>query len=639
MSYLTHGVQQEDSPHTSGDRGVLSLVVRKDMLAALAGTDGDYAPLQVDATGALYVGGAGATTLGKAEDSVHANGDVGVMTLAVRNDTLAALAGTDGDYAPLQVNASGALYVTNMYSAKGIGKEESTAHTTTDVGVMMLGVRNDKSSPLDASNGDYVPIQTNHRGAVYVDPGFPLTAFGELSTAEKTPRLQTTFDTALDALQWEITSGGDSIAAQGYAYTTEGIAKVTTNGAAGGSAMIESREHAHYHAGQGLMIQLSGQFTTGVANNTQLIGYGDSSNGLFFGYNGTSFGVLMRSSASGSVVDTWTAQTSWNADTMDGSDGTTNPSAVNLDPTMSNVYFIQAQLHYMGRIRFFVAEATFTKPILVHTINFNNNTNTGITLRTASLPLHMSVENTSSNTDTVVVSTASMAVFIEGRQRIGDRKFAYTTTRGSINTEEHVLTLRIRSSVLGKTPHGQIYITSIETGTTANDPGLIRVYRNVKRFGASLTYTQPHLCSLFEVATNDTTITATATGTVSSSTGNPVYQCVIAGVVGTSNALAGCIVHIANYTRTILTSSGATNATITFAGIPLATGAVDGVTATIYNGELVYSQALGKDSSSNTLFSTDTLIHLSRPGDTITFTAYSGSVASIALAVSWIEQV
>lgn len=52
------------------------------------------------------------TALSKDEDSVHSSGDQGVMGLAVRNDTLASLVDTDGDYAPLQVNASGALYVT-----------------------------------------------------------------------------------------------------------------------------------------------------------------------------------------------------------------------------------------------------------------------------------------------------------------------------------------------------------------------------------------------------------------------------------------------------------------------------------------------------------------------------------------------
>jgi len=46
-----------------------------------------------------------------AEDTAHTSGDGGLMPLAVRNDALAALAGTDGDYAPLQVDANGALYV------------------------------------------------------------------------------------------------------------------------------------------------------------------------------------------------------------------------------------------------------------------------------------------------------------------------------------------------------------------------------------------------------------------------------------------------------------------------------------------------------------------------------------------------
>lgn len=46
-----------------------------------------------------------------AEDAVHSTGAAGIMPLAVRNDTLATLADTDGDYAPLQVGPEGALYV------------------------------------------------------------------------------------------------------------------------------------------------------------------------------------------------------------------------------------------------------------------------------------------------------------------------------------------------------------------------------------------------------------------------------------------------------------------------------------------------------------------------------------------------
>jgi len=49
------GLYQEDVAHASGDYGIQLLAVRKDSAAALAGTDGDYIPLIVDATGHLYV--------------------------------------------------------------------------------------------------------------------------------------------------------------------------------------------------------------------------------------------------------------------------------------------------------------------------------------------------------------------------------------------------------------------------------------------------------------------------------------------------------------------------------------------------------------------------------------------------------
>lgn len=73
-------------------------------LAANSGVDiGD-----VDVTS--IVPGVAATSLGKAEDAVHASGDTGVMALAVRNDAGTALAGA-GDYIPLSTDSNGSLRV------------------------------------------------------------------------------------------------------------------------------------------------------------------------------------------------------------------------------------------------------------------------------------------------------------------------------------------------------------------------------------------------------------------------------------------------------------------------------------------------------------------------------------------------
>ena len=74
-------------------------------LAANSGVDiGD-----VDVTS--VVPGTGATNLGKAEDAAHSSGNVGVMALTVRQDTAAALADTDADYQPLITDANGRLHV------------------------------------------------------------------------------------------------------------------------------------------------------------------------------------------------------------------------------------------------------------------------------------------------------------------------------------------------------------------------------------------------------------------------------------------------------------------------------------------------------------------------------------------------
>jgi hypothetical protein len=60
----------------------------------------------------MYVSLADDTTgIGHAEDAAHSSGDGGIMSLSVRKDSAAVLAGTDGDYAPQIVDAQGRQWV------------------------------------------------------------------------------------------------------------------------------------------------------------------------------------------------------------------------------------------------------------------------------------------------------------------------------------------------------------------------------------------------------------------------------------------------------------------------------------------------------------------------------------------------
>lgn len=65
----------------------------------------------------------------KAEDAAHASGDAGVMSLAVRNDALAAF-GADGDYSPIAVSQGGELITTPSVSGAVANSAPTNASST-----------------------------------------------------------------------------------------------------------------------------------------------------------------------------------------------------------------------------------------------------------------------------------------------------------------------------------------------------------------------------------------------------------------------------------------------------------------------------------------------------------------------------
>lgn len=161
------GTFAEDAAHTGADLGIFVLAKRTDSAAVSSGTDGDYSSFNVDANGCLWTivngvtPGTAATSLGKAEDAAHTSGDVGVMLLGVRNDThTTGLAGTDGDYTPIGVDASGKIGVRGTFA-------EDAAHTGGDLGHFVLAVANSThTNALSGSDGDYTPIAVDTTGKV-----------------------------------------------------------------------------------------------------------------------------------------------------------------------------------------------------------------------------------------------------------------------------------------------------------------------------------------------------------------------------------------------------------------------------------------------------------------------------------------
>jgi hypothetical protein len=108
---LTDYTAATDKVTYSGDADVDVQLVR---IVQVTGSEGSKTVVDLpgDATNGVdvdvtrIVPGTGATNLGKAEDSGHTTGDVGVMALGVRNDADASF-GADLDYTPLSVDSGG----------------------------------------------------------------------------------------------------------------------------------------------------------------------------------------------------------------------------------------------------------------------------------------------------------------------------------------------------------------------------------------------------------------------------------------------------------------------------------------------------------------------------------------------------
>lgn len=129
-------------------------------LAANSGVDiGD-----VDVTSVTP--GTTATALGKAEDAAHTTGDVGVMALTVRQNTAAALSGTDADYQPLITDTNGRLHVVNSAGVAG-----DVAHDAADSGnPVKAGAVARTTNPTAVANGDRVNLSADDNGRLLVIP-------------------------------------------------------------------------------------------------------------------------------------------------------------------------------------------------------------------------------------------------------------------------------------------------------------------------------------------------------------------------------------------------------------------------------------------------------------------------------------
>jgi hypothetical protein len=284
--------------------------------------------------------------------------------------------------------------------------------------------------------------------------------FGDLIAEAKTPTLSRYWTSlnAFDAQHDEIVTqanGATVTVSSGRLTLTTG----TTNGA---DACYRTIKIAQYRPGEGFDFRFTAAFTAGVTNSTQEFGFGNGANGgggnaVAFGYNGTAFGVLHRNAGS----STWTAQTAWNVDRLDGAGGATNPSGYNLTSAIRanlNLYRVLVPFLGAGDIEFYIQHPSTKQWLLVHRIQYAGSSQS-LEFSDPAFRFYGRAVSTGSTTN-LVSYAGSVAAFVVGQIENHGQQWAANNTV-SVNGTAAVLSIRCATSVNGALNNVPLRIRSI----------------------------------------------------------------------------------------------------------------------------------------------------------------------------------
>lgn len=160
-------------------QGIASMTALKvDGSAVTQPVSGPLTDAQLRATPVPVSGTVTATVASnKVEDTAHATGDTGSFVLGVRTDTmLTNLTSDDGDYSPIAVDVYGRIGTRD-------NRPGNSAGSASDIGSLILGIRNDSSANLTTSNLNYSLISVDSAGRVVVtENGGSLTVDAPVAT-------------------------------------------------------------------------------------------------------------------------------------------------------------------------------------------------------------------------------------------------------------------------------------------------------------------------------------------------------------------------------------------------------------------------------------------------------------------------
>lgn len=238
--------------------------------------------------------------------------------------------------------------------------------------------------------------------------GTNLDAFGRMRVSEPF--------TLFDSQNMYINGGQFSnVTANGGTYTyvsaesSHNMAVTTANGS---SVITQARFTQAYQPGKSLLFMGSFCFAELTPGCRQRVGYFTANNGVYFEADGNDLYLVIRSSASGSLVEERILQTSWNTDTLK-TGASPNPSGINLDPARTQIFWCDIEWLGVGNVRAgFIINGEF---IVCHKFQHANQSgNTKVYMTSATLNPRYEITNTANIVGARTMKQICSTVISEG---------------------------------------------------------------------------------------------------------------------------------------------------------------------------------------------------------------------------------
>lgn len=227
--------------------------------------------------------------------------------------------------------------------------------------------------------------------------------------------------------------------------------------ASGDIATQESKYSHHYQPGKSQEVIMTGVLGPEKVGVVSRIGYFDDNDGMYFTMTENGPAIVVRSSTSGSVIETTVLQSQWNIDKGDG----TGPSGITIDFTKFQIYYINIQWLGGGTQRF----AIYVENRLV-TLHMYDTFNqfTAPYMRTATLPVRYEIENianTASSSDMLMTCASVSTVGGEEEQGI---RYSYSTGLSPVTLSPNLAVFSIKqdTELNGNPYRGRTYVESID---------------------------------------------------------------------------------------------------------------------------------------------------------------------------------